>query len=55
LASEERNNIIIALKSSGGKIFGEGGAAELLEIRPTTLASKIKRLSIEPADFKKVS
>ena len=55
LANEERNNIIIALKSSGGKIFGEGGAAELLEIRPTTLASKIKRLRIKPADFKKVS
>ncbi len=55
LANEERNNIIVALKFSGGKVFGEGGAAELLEIRPTTLASKIKRLRIEPADFKKVS
>lgn len=55
LANEERNNIIAALKYTEGKIFGLGGAAELLEIRPTTLASKIKRLSIEPTDFKKVS
>ena len=52
LANEERNNIIAALKSTGGKIFGTDGAAELLEIRPTTLASKIKRLRIEPAEFK---
>lgn len=52
LANEERNNIIAALKSTGGKIFGTDGAAELLEIRPTTLASKIKRLRIEAAEFK---
>jgi transcriptional regulator with GAF, ATPase, and Fis domain len=52
LANEERNNIIAALKSTGGKIFGVDGAAELLEIRPTTLASKIKRLRIKPAEFK---
>ena len=52
LANAERNNIIAALKSTGGKIFGVDGAAELLEIRPTTLASKIKRLRIKPAVFK---
>ena len=52
LANEERNNIIAALKSTGGKVFGVDGAAELLEIRPTTLASKIKRLRIKPAEFK---
>jgi len=55
LANDERNNIIAALKYTEGKIFGVGGAAEVLEIRPTTLASKIKRLRIEPAEFKNVS
>ena len=55
LANDERNNIIAALKYTEGKIFGVGGAAEVLEIRPTTLASKIKRLRIDPAEFRNVS
>ncbi|WP_455207460.1 sigma 54-interacting transcriptional regulator [Kaarinaea lacus] len=42
----ERNNIINALKLSGGKIFGEDGAAIMLGLKPTTLASRIKRLGI---------
>jgi len=42
----ERNNILAALKASGGKIFGKGGAAELLAIKPTTLASRIKSFGI---------
>jgi PAS domain S-box-containing protein len=43
----ERNNIISALKLSGGKIFGEDGAAAMLDMKPTTLASRIKRLGID--------
>ncbi len=42
----ERNNILAALKASGGKVFGKDGAAELLSIKPTTLASRIKSLGI---------
>ncbi|NGX96983.1 MAG: sigma 54-interacting transcriptional regulator, partial [Candidatus Afipia apatlaquensis] len=42
----ERNNILAALKASGGKVFGKDGAAELLAIKPTTLASRIKSLGI---------
>jgi PAS domain S-box-containing protein len=42
----ERSNILAALKASGGKVFGKGGAAELLAIKPTTLASRIKSLGI---------
>jgi transcriptional regulator with GAF, ATPase, and Fis domain len=42
----ERESIITALKQSSGKIFGEGGAAELLGMKPTTLASRIKALRI---------
>jgi transcriptional regulator with GAF, ATPase, and Fis domain len=39
--------IIQALDQAGGKVFGEGGAAQLLGLKPTTLASRMKRLDIE--------
>jgi transcriptional regulator with GAF, ATPase, and Fis domain len=42
----ETNNIIAALTQSKGKVFGQNGAAEILQIKPTTLASRIKRLGI---------
>jgi len=43
----DRHNILKALKQSSGKVFGAGGAAELLDTRPTTLASRIKRLGLK--------
>jgi transcriptional regulator with GAF, ATPase, and Fis domain len=42
----DRANIIAALDACSGKVFGRGGAAELLDVRPTTLASRIKALNI---------
>jgi transcriptional regulator with GAF, ATPase, and Fis domain len=42
----DRANIVAALDACGGKVFGAGGAAELLNVRPTTLASRIKTLGI---------
>lgn len=42
----ERENIAAALASTGGKVFGEDGAAARLGMRPTTLASRIKALQI---------
>ncbi|MEW8564144.1 MAG: sigma 54-interacting transcriptional regulator [Candidatus Thiodiazotropha sp.] len=45
--ARDRMMIIQALEQSGGKVFGEGGAAELLGLKPTTLASRMKRLGIE--------
>lgn len=42
----DRANILAALEACGGKVFGQGGAAELLNVRPTTLASRIKALGI---------
>ncbi len=42
----DRANIMAALESCGGKVFGRGGAAELLDVKPTTLASRIKALGI---------
>jgi transcriptional regulator with GAF, ATPase, and Fis domain len=46
LKRQERESIVAALKQSGGKIFGAGGAAELLGMKPTTLASRVKALGI---------
>ncbi|MCR8721697.1 sigma 54-interacting transcriptional regulator, partial [Pseudomonas syringae] len=46
----ERNNIQAALKVTGGKLFGKTGAAALLGLKPTTLASRLKRLDIQLDD-----
>ena len=43
----ERNNILKALKKTKWKISGENGAAKLLGLPATTLASKIKAFGIE--------
>ncbi len=40
--ARDRAEIVEALALCGGRVFGPGGAAELLGIRPTTLASRIK-------------
>jgi len=42
----ERDYIISILKKCNGKIWGAGGAAEVLNIPPTTLKSKMKKLGI---------
>jgi len=36
-----------ALGQTGWRVRGEGGAAELLEIKPTTLEARMKKLNIE--------
>jgi transcriptional regulator with GAF, ATPase, and Fis domain len=46
LKRQERNNIATALEKAAGKVFGPGGAAELLGMKPTTLASRIKALGL---------
>jgi transcriptional regulator with GAF, ATPase, and Fis domain len=43
----ERRSIEEALRRSGGKIYGAGGAAELLGMRPTTVSSRINALGIK--------
>jgi transcriptional regulator with GAF, ATPase, and Fis domain len=44
---QERDNISHALRLTKGKIFGTDGAAALLGMKPTTLASRIKALGIK--------
>jgi hypothetical protein len=46
IAALERANILRALRATTGKIYGEDGAAKLLGLRPTTLASQMKALGI---------
>ena len=48
----DRENLKAALQASGGKVFGDGGAAKLLEMKPTTLSSRLKKYAITPADFR---
>jgi DNA-binding NtrC family response regulator len=43
----ERDYIISVLKKCNGKIWGTGGAAEILNVPPSTLKSKMKKLGIE--------
>jgi hypothetical protein len=43
MRAHERANIEAALTACAGKVFGPGGAAEILDIKPTTLASRLKR------------
>jgi transcriptional regulator with GAF, ATPase, and Fis domain len=42
----ERDLIEGALRETGGRIYGNDGAAARLKLPPTTLASRIKRLGI---------
>jgi len=43
----QRTNLIAALEKSRWKVSGKNGAAELLGIRPTTLADRIRSFGIE--------
>jgi len=46
LDEAQRRHILDALERSGGKIYGPGGAAVSLGLKPSTLQSKMKRLGI---------
>ncbi len=43
----EKENILRALKKTRWKISGKNGAAAILQLKPTTLTSKIKALNIQ--------
>ena len=47
LKQRERESIVAALAQANGKIAGPRGAAELLGMKPTTLASRIKALGLK--------
>lgn len=43
----ERDNTLAALQQAGWKIYGKGGAAERLGLKPTTLVARIKKMGIK--------
>jgi PAS domain S-box-containing protein len=47
LEEMEREHIKAALKATGWRVRGNGGAAELLQIKPTTLYSRMEKLGIQ--------
>ena len=46
--AREHANLMKALERAEGRVYGAGGAAELLGINPTTLASRLRALKITP-------
>jgi transcriptional regulator with GAF, ATPase, and Fis domain len=50
-AAAQREAIAHALTLARGKIYGPGGAAELLGLKPSTLQSKMRKLGLDRARF----
>ncbi|WP_020604591.1 sigma 54-interacting transcriptional regulator [Spirosoma spitsbergense] len=46
----ERENILAALQQARYRIRGKGGAAELLNVKPTTLEAKMVRMNIKKSE-----
>ncbi len=46
MVEREKQNLAAVLEVAGGRVYGPGGAAELLGVRPTTLASRLKTLKV---------
>jgi formate hydrogenlyase transcriptional activator len=44
----EKANLERALRAAGGRLSGKGGAAALLGLKPSTLASRLRALGIRP-------
>src|SRR5438445_3621885 len=47
LTELERSNLVAALEVTGWRVAGDGGVAQLLGMKPTTLSSCMKALGIE--------
>ena len=52
LADNERRHILRTLEKTGWKISGAEGAAKLLDIPPSTLAFRMKKLGIKKTDYR---
>ena len=49
-----KRNIVDALRKTRGKVYGEDGAAALLNLNPSTLQSKMRKLGIKKKSYKMV-
>ena len=52
LQEYERRYIARVLSRTGGVIHGQNGAAKLLDMKPTTLRSRLERLGLKKSDFR---
>ncbi len=52
LLRRQRASAVAALRACAGKVSGQGGAAELLGLKPTTLRSRLKAWRIDPRDYR---
>ncbi len=52
LDSAVRNHIRQVLVHTKGRIYGDEGAAKILQVKPSTLQSRMKRLGISPEAFR---
>lgn len=48
----ERANLVSALRMTAGRVSGTGGAAELIGIKPSTLASRLKAFKIQDNEWR---
>ena len=48
MEGHERSYILKVLERTGGVVSGEKGAAKILDMKPTTLQSRMKKLGIKP-------
>jgi transcriptional regulator with GAF, ATPase, and Fis domain len=48
----ERANLVAALSRAQGRIYGHGGAAELLGVKPSTLQSRLRAMSVSASDWR---
>ena len=47
MAEMERRHILATLERTAWRVRGTGGAAELLELKPSTLESRMKKLGVQ--------
>ena len=48
----QKESALLALKHSRGKVSGPEGAAAKLGLRPTTLASRLRKWGVDPGDYR---
>lgn len=49
-----RDSMIACLRETNGKVAGANGAASLMNVKPTTFYSRIKRYQITPAEWRSI-
>lgn len=50
IREREKSNLLAALEKARGKVYGSGGAAELLGVKPSTFTSRMKSFGIKTED-----